>query len=41
VLAATPTERAGQVLARLKSEPETDDLDVLVRDYRTRCERRE
>ncbi len=41
VLAAAPTERAGQVLARLKSEPETDDLDVLVRDYRTRCERRE
>ncbi len=41
VLAVASTERAGHVLARLKSEPPADSLDILVRDYRTRCERGE
>jgi hypothetical protein len=41
VLAAAPTERVGVVLARLRAEPGTDGLDILVRDYRTRCERGE
>jgi hypothetical protein len=41
VLAAAPAERADVVLARLRAEPGADGLDILVRDYRTRCERGE
>lgn len=41
VLAANPAERADVVLARLRAAPGADGLDILVRDYRTRCERGE
>jgi len=38
VLTAAPGERVEHVLARLRAEPETDGLDVLVQGYRARCE---
>lgn len=37
VLAAAPPARTDLVLARLRSEPTTDGLATLVRDYRSRC----
>lgn len=38
VLAATPDERVGRVLARMRDKPATDGLNVMLRRYRVRCE---
>ena len=38
VLAATPDERFVRVLARMRDEPATDGLDVMLRRYRERCD---